>query len=599
MAEAPELLRAQLAEALCTLAGLTPERTDECVAQARGDASFVESMVDALVTVGVYRPDPEQPLGPAVRTDAIESLPCGPELIDALDLRRAQTNSSLEQVRLARVYALAGSTEKAASCFRAVVALDEPLSLALTMDVAEAAATGGRPAIAMAAIDWIAECLLTRDDISEGPRSDDPVRRDPLEMGALLARAAHVALSIGAEPRTVALAKAAGNLFERLGRAEETRACLLLAAKALHSSGQTKKAMAAAKRLREQARTDACPSDEAYALRVVAERLTASGAPKQAIPIHQDAAKLLTKAGLFDDAALAHQRAAKLLHDSGQLERAQLLLAEAATAAEEAGAQAAMLRLQYSAALVDLDLGRVAAVLTQGAELRKGWEDLNDSDGTAQAVLLLARALVLAGDSERARKALARCRIDGWKLGGRSLRVRAELALLEGRPPEARMLLLDAARALLEAGDTEPVGEALLRRAELSLDQDDPDACRVDLKRCRTRVGSLGKRLELRGEILRARLCSDLDEREILLEEAHGRATTQGLLFDRTLSAAAKAQHHLQAGEPEMAQETLTPVLAELVRIRGALPETLREGFRQSPLIKRLLELSADPTLTK
>ena len=105
--------------------------------------------------------------------------------------------------------------------------------------------------------------------------------------------------------------------------------------------------------------------------------------------------------------------------------------------------------------------------------------------------------------------------------------------------------------------------------------------------------------MEIRGEILRARLCGDLDEREILLEDVYGRAMEQGVLLDRTLAAAAKAQHHIRAGDPDLARETLAPVLGELVRVRDALPEPLREGFRNSPLIKRLLELSNDPTMAK
>jgi hypothetical protein len=187
--------------------------------------------------------------------------------------------------------------------------------------------------------------------------------------------------------------------------------------------------------------------------------------------------------------------------------------------------------------------------------------------------------------------------VDDWETAGKSLRVRAELAVSQDRIGEARMLLHDAARAFLEAKVKRPAGEALLRRAELSLDQDDPGACKVDLTRCRKRIGSLGKAVEIRGEILRARLCDDLDEREILLEEAYGRAMQRGVLLDRTLATAAKAQHHLQAGDPDMARETLKPVLSELVRVRDGLPEPLREGFRNSPLIRRLLELSADPTM--
>ena len=63
------------------------------------------------------------------------------------------------------------------------------------------------------------------------------------------------------------------------------------------------------------------------------------------------------------------------------------------------------------------------------------------------------------------------------------------------------------------------------------------------------------------------------------------------------LAAAAKARHHLLAGEPSLAEETLSPVLGQLLRVRDSLPEPLRDGFRRSPLIKGILALANDPAM--
>jgi hypothetical protein len=594
MAE-PRERRTELAEVLCRSAGLIDGLSERAAALAAGE-DFVEDVADALVTVGVYRPDPDQPLGPVARLETLSSLPADPELVRALDLRRAESLSSLLQVRLARVYALVGQTEKAASCFRTVVARDEPLSLAVALEVAEAAAVGGRRAVALGAIDWLAECLLTRDDISEGPRSDDPVRGDPLEMGALLERAALVATKISADPRTVALARAAANLYERMGRDADARRCLGLSAEALHRLGQAKKALTAAKALREKARQGQAPEDEAKALQIVAARITAAGQAKEAVKLYVEAAELLA-AAKSARAGDAWRLAAETLADMGQLERGRGLLGAAAKQAAEAGHARDALALRAEAAGLDMVMGQLGDALSEANALREAWAELEPSDPAAAIVQGRARALI--GDVDGAREALASCAldVDDWRTAGAASRIRAEVALSEGRGDEARMLLADAARAFLEAKAKADAAEALLRRAELSLDAHDPDACRLDLKRCRSKVGALGKDLELRGELLRARLCVDLDEREILLEEAQGRASEQGTLVDRSLAAAAKAEHHLQAGDGDLAREALAPVLKELVGVRDALPSELREGFRRSPLIKRLLELSADPSM--
>ena len=72
-------------------------------------------------------------------------------------------------------------------------------------------------------------------------------------MGSLLQRSCEVAMQVGYAPRAVALAKAAANVYDRVGRADELRRCVATLSRAHQAAGQTKEALTAAKRLRELA----------------------------------------------------------------------------------------------------------------------------------------------------------------------------------------------------------------------------------------------------------------------------------------------------------------------------------------------------------
>jgi len=588
--------RGLLARILLRAAGLPPTKdAAEEVAVAEEDDAFAEMVVEALVTIGSYNPAPEQRSARSVRVEDLRALPPSQELHDSLDKRRARPLNTLEQVRLAQMYALIGHQEKAAACMRVAFASREPMPLALAVDIAEAAAASGNHSLALAAVDWVAECLLTRDEVSEGPRSNDPVRRDPLAMGSILERAQRVAVQIGFAPRAVALCRTAASIYERMGRQHEVRDCLASMVRALRAEGDAKKATTTARRLHRQTEEEAEPADVAAALAVLAEQLTATREFKEAIQCHKDAAKLHGKAGDLNKGLESILEMARLQVRAGLLEHARKALDEAVEQATRAGLKKTALRLQGEETLINLHTCRIAEALGSAEALRKGWEDLGDEEEVAEAVVHLAHALALAGDSKRAYKALNRCALDArrWETAGRSLRVRAELSGMLGREDEARMLLVDAARSLSEAKDNVGAGEAMIRRAELSLDSGDAEACMKDLKRCKELVGALDSALELRADILRARLCEDPDEKEILLDEVHERAQQEGLLPDRVQAASAKARHHLSQQDPGQASETLRPVIEEIIRVKGELPKSLQEGFKDSPLCHKILELEA------
>src|SRR5690606_28270002 len=98
--------------------------------------------------------------------------------------------------RLARLYELCAEHELAAQCWRPLVAT---APLALVVEQADAAAAGGRRALALAGVDAVAAALATgwRARGGEG----DPARQDPLVLASLLERAAEVALRLDAAAR--------------------------------------------------------------------------------------------------------------------------------------------------------------------------------------------------------------------------------------------------------------------------------------------------------------------------------------------------------------------------------------------------------------
>jgi hypothetical protein len=585
MAAGPDELRTELAATLARGAALGDEEAAALADAARLEEGFCDAVLEALLDQGHWRGEAAGP----VSLERLPGLP--PGLLDRLDLLRARELAPLQELRLGRLYSLCGQQEKAASCYRAALSRPDPFPLALAIDVAEAAVGAASPTLALGAIDWVAERLLT----PQGEQPADPVQSDPLASAGLLVRAAAVASTLGLPPRAVALSKAALQTYERLDRGPEVRRGLAQLARAHAAAGQGKQCLATVSRLRKRAQEDAAPADEALAMALAADQLAAGGKLGEARKLYQEASRRLLETGDPEGATVHELAAARLWLDQGQRARAASALEDAADRHAAAGKRASELRLRRAALELDLAQGRLERVLTHGEELRKAWEELNDASEVAGAIALLAGALTLAGDPTRARKALARCalHLDDWAAAGQALRIRADLALTEEHPADARGLLALAARNLQEAGAGSAAAEALLRRAELALDADEPDACRVDLKLCRAATGDLDRSLSLRAELLRARLSTDLDERELLLEEAQERAGSEGSLLERVLAAAARARHHLRSGDGDLAQEALTPALRELSRVREALPAPLREGFRRSLLLAPLLSLAA------
>lgn len=585
--------RARLAKALFCAGGVGGEQLERRVAAAREDAEFADRVLTAFLSSGAYDPVPRDPSVRRVRLGDLRSLPPCAEMVTFCDRSRAKIEGTLELVRLARVYALLGHPETAASCFRRVLARGEPLSLPLTLELAEAAAKGGDPSLALAGVDWVAECLLTREEIAVGPRSQDRVRDDPLAVGALLEKARDISMALGQAPRAVAFSRAAVSTFERMGRLEEARAALGAAARALREAGDAKKAMAVAKRLRTQAQEEGDVRDEARAMAEVATQLASRGQREQAISVFQDTAKLLFEGGEPAAAVEQVQAAVKLLVRTGALDQACQELITASDLLNRASLTQEALEMRFEEARLRLQQGHLGAVLTSAESLRKAWEQAGRPERVASAVVLLGWALALAGDGERAQKALARTalQVGDWETAAASLRARAEVAIVQERPEEARLLLADAARAFQAADDALGKAEALLRQAEVALDADDPEGCRSSLGRLNER-DALPAQLELRADVLQARLTQDPDEQELLLEDVYDQSCSNGLFVDRVRSAVARARLQLDRGDAGAAEATLKPVLSELLSIKNGLPEPLQKGLRRSPLARQVLALA-------
>jgi hypothetical protein len=587
----PEQLRAELARAIALAAGLLPAEARARGEATKDDAGFSERTVAALVSTGGCLV--EVAGARRVRVEELEELPSSPELDAALDLRRARPLGADERLRLARLYALTGKDEKAANLYRELLAYDgAPLGLAV--EVAEAAAAGGHDslALALAGIDRVAELLLTRDTSGETDEEPDLVRDDPLGAGALLERARDIAVQIGHAPRGVALARAATALYERVGRLTEARESLAGQARALAAAGRGKRARQVAARWRELAREERAPGSEAEAIMWLAEQETAAGALAVAGDLEGEALAILEAADHPAGAAACAARRGLRLADSGQPQKARAALEKAEALALAAMDGELAERNALEGARLDLVLGRVGPALARAEAIRKAADDRGDRGRATAAAVVQAEALLAAGDLDRARKALVRVSpaIDDDATAGRAARVRAELDVLGGRPVEARLLLADAARCLRAASLRGEAAECLVRRAEVAADDGEPEGARRDLKRALDQSPALAPRLELRMELVRARIAEEKEEADLLLEEVCDRTAAEADPLGRALAASARARSLLADGREDEALDALGPALEGAAAMREGLPNPLKSaGVRASPWVAPLV----------
>ena len=578
--------------ALLHTSGLGAEVVATLAQPLAAEEERIEEALDALLRIGSWTPPGSTR---PVFGETLSALPrCG-EWLSALDRRAMRSDlSALERFRLGQLYEGVDEIERAAGSYRQVMARSEPLAFPLAAELGVALAST-RPALALAALDRLASATLNAPRVAGAPRPD------PLSLALLLDRARGAALVAGAAPRAAALARAAVSILERANLRADARRVQLGAIAALCAADQPELGMGHAKRMRESAQADQDPEDEAKAILAAADQLEREAELDKVLALRRRAATILEDAGQLLLAAGPRVLAAELLARRGLLEQARQ---EVAAAAErlEAGPQASdparrrrALELRGEEVDYALRLGRPELVLTRADQIRRGWEELNDPRRAASAMVVLAQALLLAGDQDRAWKALekAAAHLEAPFARASSLRVRAELRYLQGDARAARLLLYDAERLFREAEASEWEIECLLRRGELSLSQGDlPAAREVQTQLQRRAPGLSAGRFELRRELLAACLSEDPDEIDLLLDDLEAQAEGEGQLEDRVLVGTAKANRHLDHGDLEQAEASLQPLLGALVAFRQTLPAPLQKGIRDSPLGRPVLELA-------
>ena len=588
--------RGILFAALLRAGGLPTDVVSSTAAPLAAEEERIEEALDAFLQAGAWRPPGTEI---ELLCESLTTLPrCG-EWLSGLDRRALQRDLDPHaRYRLGKLYVVSGELEKAATCFRQVLARPEPLSFALAVELAEAAAAGGRPALALAAIDMLATAAHHRP----GDLGHPEERARAMTLGAMLERARQAALQAGSPMRAAALGRAAVNFLERAQGGAALRRAQLGAIEALCAAGQPELGMGYAKRMRESAVEDEDPADEALAILAASRQFERDGEIDKALGLKRRAAGILEEKGELVLAAELRLLAAELVSRRGLIEQARQ---EVAAAAErlETGEHASdpawrrqALKLRVEEVTYALRLGKPVAVLMRADSIRRGWEDLGDKRGAAAALVVLAQALLLVGDQERAWKALEHAADDLELYFSRasSFRLRAELRYLEGDVRAARLLLHDAERTFVEADAEIWAHECLIRRGELFFKQGDLEAARAVLTQVLRPGADPHARFELRRELLVACLSEDDDEVELLLEDLHAQAENEGQLADRVLVAAAKARRHLDHDDPGAAQRTIQPVLASLLEFRGGLPEAFRKGLRDSPLGHEILKIASE-----
>lgn len=573
----PDELRAEVARQLGRSARLTPDELEDQAQHAREAERFADEVVQSFVERGSYACGVRG--SRLVRLEDLGQLPRTTQLEDALDRRRGQQPlETAHRLRLGKLYALIGHDEKAASCFREVLASSEPPPMALVIEVADAAARAGIAALALAGVDRVAETILTRDPGEE--HGEDLLRDDPMQAGALLERARDIALRIGHAPRAVALGRAATALYERLSRGAEIRASLAGQVSAMRAAGNARKARLLAERWRDHARDSGAALDEADALETLAGQQRARGQLGEAAALLADAREVFDE--LREDAEalrLERERGWVLLQD-GQLAEAQEVFAVATANARDAGLEELAFTLASDHVRAELLDGQVASALEAARALLEGASPAQ----APRAGLLVAEALALAGDGPGALSALLPViqELEGPE-EARALAVQAEVDVIDGRPQAARLLLASAGRLAEAGGEQSLAAELILREGELAWESGDREGCWAALGRAQ-RLGPQG-RVELLAELLQARL-AETEEGEELLDELLD-AVRGGLREQISVQATLLTLGYTD-GAPSAPGQTAS-LVERLVALREALPPGQRAGFHASALCRPLL----------
>ena len=184
--------RTRLARGLLEGVGATPDVAEAGAGDAADDPHFLDDVVASLVDDGVVAlsrlPDRR------ASEEQIDRGLLGPAFSSALDRRRGMPAGARERARLGRLYALAGEVEKAASCYREVLDDRGPTPLSLVIELAHVASRAGERALALGAVDRVAEVVLT------GETGQDKSPEDATVAGSALERTAELALTLGAAP---------------------------------------------------------------------------------------------------------------------------------------------------------------------------------------------------------------------------------------------------------------------------------------------------------------------------------------------------------------------------------------------------------------
>lgn len=574
--------RAKLARSLLLAIGATEEVAAAGAEEAASDQPFLDDIVASLVDDGVVSlarlPDrraTELDLDPAV---------LGPAFLAALDRRRGRLAGPGERARLGRLYAIAGDPERAASCYREVLDEKTFLPLPLVVELAEAAWRAGKRAVALGAVDRIAEVVLTGDAGKEGRPEDVALA------GGALERARDVALALEAATvreggrdaghaaaRAVALGRAAVLLYERSGLKNEAARALDGLGRAQIATGDRNAARTTFERRRGLAIARGDTAAAARSLEISADAFLSTGDAEAAVDRLEQASDVHASAGDRKAAARAALRAAELRVSRGDLATAATTLERARGHAAASGDAAleATTRIQVARAAV-LE-GQLGVALREAEAALLDQERLADERGAAEARVVRASALLATGARDEATAELVQARdaVAGEAAAG-ALELRAEIALGEGRLDETHALLADAGR--FHALESRPVAalRTRVRRAEIALEKGDSAAATTLIAAVAT---CEAPELVARIALVEAALAQDEGPRRAALDRAFDLAFATDHHGPRVASATARARARLALKKPAVAAADARAALEAVRDARKSLAEERRAAY--------------------
>ncbi len=596
MGEEARTARAKLARSLLLAVGATEEVAKAGSDDAADDAHFLDDIVSSLVDDGVValaRLADRR----ASEADLDRSL-LGPAFVSALDRRRGTPAGPRERARLGRLYALAGEHEKAASCYREV--LDEKgfLPLPLVVEIAQVAARAGERAVALGAVDRIAEVVLTGDAGKEGRVEDVAIA------GGALERARDVALELdaaasatdfhgpdirsGAIARAVALGRAAVLLYERSGLKREAARALDGLGRAQVAAGDRPGGRASFERRRALANNQNDATGGARSLEVAAQAFLATGDAEAAVDRYEQASDAHAQAGDKKAAARAALRAAELRVGRGDLAQAASTLERARAHAASGGDAAIETAVRLELARSSIAEGQLGVALRETEAAAYDRDQAKDAPAAAAAHILRAQALLLAGARDEAARELVLAR-DGavGREAALAMELRGEIALAEDRAAEAHALLADAGRFhALEARNVASL-RTHVRRAEIALAKNEKELAQALYARVAT---CEAPELVARIALLDAVLAPDEAARRSALDRAFDLAFATDHVLPRVEAGLARARARLALEKPAVAAPDIRSALEALRDMRKGLPEERRAAFVATKSVREAYE---------